>query len=216
MLIFFSEKFFLKITDYVFLALSCTFFIAYPLQVRSEGCSSNLEISLNHALTIGRTPCTLFGAIMMKSKMGDYRGLLNIFGSQEYDESYEAFLNAQGAFLAFDLAYRGDRVPNAGEKELISSHLALSNLISTYDADRSIADMQIQFLAYASMISVLYDVPLGDKFWGPLSGGGQTEIRLAKYRPICVLRNLAPEVTQKDIYESPDFLSCMNDNKYVN
>lgn len=141
---------------------------------------------------------------------------MNILGSQEYDASYDAFFNAQAAFLAFDLAYSGDRVPNAREKELISTHLSLSNLISTYEADRSIADMQIQFLAYASMISILYDVPLGDEFWVLLSDGEQTGIREAKYRPICVLRNLAPEVKQQDIYESPDFLGCMKDNKYAN
>lgn len=186
---------------------------AQSVEAQESACSSNLEISQDYRAAMGKPACTVYGDLMMKSKSGDRAGFVEVMVSLD-EGSYGAAINNQLGFLAYEQAFSGDNVPNKAAKMLIVTHFTFANLMASYD-ERSVAEQQIQFLAYAAILNILYETDLDDSFWEALASRGRNGLLNAKYRPICVLRNLAPGVDQEDIYVSRDYQSCMADNKYL-
>ena len=187
---------------------------AQSVAAQEGACSSNLEISQDYRAAMGKPACTVYGDLMMKSKSDDHVGFFEIMNSLEDDSSYRVFISNQLAFLTFERGFRGDSVPTQAEMQTIVSYLTFANFWVTNE-EISIAERQIQLLAYVSVLDILYETDLNDAFWWILSGPGPHGLEEAKYRPICVLRNLAPGVDQEDIYVSRDYQSCMADNKYL-
>ncbi len=125
---------------------------AQSVAAQEGACSSNLEISQDYRAAMGKPACTVYGALMMKSKSGDRAGFVEVMVSLD-EGSYGAALNNQLGFLAYEQAFSGGNVPNQAAKMLIVTHFTFANLMASYD-ERSVAEQQIQFLAYAAILNV--------------------------------------------------------------
>ena len=186
-------------------------FLLSPSKVLSQPCAADLEISHDYQSSINSEPCTIFGRLMILSKTGDYGSLRSEILKLDDLEGITGYYNAQMAFAYLDLT-EDLKDLRERQREIILTHLSFAYLSMTIEEERTHDDVEVAaFYAYLALLELLYNVKVAETFWDPIVSQRDRSLKFEKNSAICVWRNYIPNIALESIYNTVDYLRCMEE-----